>query len=190
MIFWYKESFQRISGHQKVIDSRHERFNLVLGFFRSLWVCSRVLDEHHGFFGTYTFTQQVSRCGLQHVSRRMVHVSLYFVHLFIFRILNVYYNFRFDTMIQTALNGSSNVLVGRLIPTTPKPMRRMKRSEPKALQLFQILANGRICFAGRKLSFDLPSNPRKRQSMLDAINTFIDYLSHRRGLSLGHLRGF
>ena len=69
-------------------------------------------------------------------------------------------------------------------------MMRIKRSLPAAKQLVQILESGKICFAGRKLSFDLPANQTKRQNLVHAINTFIDYLSHRRGHAFGHLRGF
>ena len=89
-------------------------------------------------------------------------------------------------MIRVNLNGSSNIRDERLIPTNhPSTMiKRIKRSKPAAKRLIQILENGKICFAGR-FSFALPSDPAQRQSIEDAINTFIEYLSHRRGLSLG-----
>ena len=112
----------------------------------------------------------------------------------------IYQNiFRLDTVVETSQNSSSNVRVGRLVSSNPRMpkssvmmlRRRMKRSEPRvAKQLIQILENGKICFAGRLLSFDVPSDPTNRQIMINVINTFIDYLSHRRGLALGHLRGF
>ena len=71
-------------------------------------------------------------------------------------------------------------------------MMRIKRSLTltAAKQLVQILENGNICFTGRKLSIDLPANQTKRQNLIHAGNTFIDYLSHRRGHTFGHLRGF
>ena len=54
-----------------------------------------------------------------------------------------------------------------------------KRSQGK--QIAQLLPDGTICFAGKKLPVRIPSNEDKAEILREALNTFIMLLNHRRG---------
>ena len=56
-----------------------------------------------------------------------------------------------------------------------------KRSQGK--QIAQLLPDGTICFAGKKLPVRIPSNEDKAAKFREALNTIIMSLSHRRGNS-------
>ena len=59
------------------------------------------------------------------------------------------------------------------------------RTGSTGIQIAQILPNGDICFAGRKLAFRAPSNT---ESLRDGLNTFIMMMAHRRGKQSGYFQ--
>ena len=66
----------------------------------------------------------------------------------------------------------------------------MVRKRAIPIQMVEVLEDGKICLAGRKISVFMPSDQPHKQNLEHAINTFLDYLSHRRGKSFGHFQGF
>ena len=66
--------------------------------------------------------------------------------------------------------------------------KRSTEDEGNGKQIAQILPNGNICFAGRKLPFRAPSNEDNAESLREALNTFIKLMSHRRGRHSGHFQ--
>ena len=66
--------------------------------------------------------------------------------------------------------------------------KRSTEDEGNGKQIAQILPNGNICFAGRKLPFRVPSNEDNAESLGEALNGFILWMSHRRGNHSGHLQ--
>lgn len=55
-------------------------------------------------------------------------------------------------------------------------------------EIAQILPNGNICFAGRKLPFRVPSNDDNAEILREALNTFIMLMSHMRGKNSAHFQ--
>jgi len=68
---------------------------------------------------------------------------------------------------------------------------RSKRSTTtgsNGIPIAQILPNGEICFAGRKLPFRVPSNEDNAENLREALNTFIMLMAHRRGKNSHHFQ--
>ena len=66
--------------------------------------------------------------------------------------------------------------------------KRSTEDEGNGKQIAQILPNGNICFAGRKLPFHAPTNEDNAESLREALNGFILWMSHRRGHHSGHFQ--
>ena len=71
------------------------------------------------------------------------------------------------------------------------PVNRRKRSTNaggNGIEIAQILNDGTICFAGRKLPIRAPSNAADAEMVREALNTFILLMSHMRGKNAAHFQ--
>ena len=63
-----------------------------------------------------------------------------------------------------------------------------RSSQGGGKEIAQILPNGNICFAGKKLPVRVPSNEDKAENLRETLNVFIMLMSHRRGRSTDYFQ--